>query len=65
MFETARCVDCEAMVSFSGRPGDGTCSECGVSMYLTADGMTGRYPPEDWRPGELQRRRDRNPGTGA
>jgi hypothetical protein len=45
------CLDCDATVTFSG-PGDATCSNCGLGMYLTEAGQTGRYPRPDWDPNE-------------
>jgi DNA-directed RNA polymerase subunit RPC12/RpoP len=57
MFE-ARCVDCQAPVGFAERPGRATCPDCGLRLYLTADGQLGRMPADDWQPGGIQGRRD-------
>ena len=32
------CLDCRAVVTFDGQPGDGTCPACGLRQYLTAPG---------------------------
>jgi DNA-directed RNA polymerase subunit RPC12/RpoP len=56
MFE-ARCVDCQAPIGFSDRPGTATCPDCGLRLYVTADGQLGRMPADDWQPGGIQGRR--------
>jgi hypothetical protein len=56
MFDVS-CLDCHTPVRFPDRPGDATCPECGLKLYVTADGQTGRYPPADWQPGGIQGRR--------
>jgi hypothetical protein len=55
MFEI-RCLDYQTPVTFPDTPGDATCPECGLNLYVTADGHTGRYPPADWQPGGIQGR---------
>jgi hypothetical protein len=52
-----QCRDCLTIVTFPERPGDGTCPNCGLAMYVTAAGEVGVYPPEDWSPGGIQGRR--------
>ena len=49
------CLDCDSTVTFVG-PGDATCSNCGLPMFLTETGQTGRYPRPDWEPGGFQGR---------
>jgi hypothetical protein len=52
-----QCRDCLTIVTFPERPGDGTCPNCGLAMYVTDAGEVGVYPPEDWSPGGIQGRR--------
>lgn len=51
------CRDCPAMVTFAKKPGDATCPDCGLVMYVTDTGEVGAYPPADWTPGGIQGRR--------
>jgi hypothetical protein len=51
------CTDCQAVVLFQGLPSDAVCQGCGLSMYITAEGLTGRYPDPYWEPGRMQGRR--------
>jgi hypothetical protein len=51
------CRDCPTVVTFARQPGDATCPNCGLVMYLTEGGELGAYPPEDWTPGGIQGRR--------
>ncbi len=48
------CLDCPIEVSFAERPGEARCPGCGVHLYLTHDGLLGRYVADDWRPGGIQ-----------
>jgi hypothetical protein len=32
---------------FTG-PGDATCQQCGMKLYLTENGLLGCYPSENW-----------------
>jgi hypothetical protein len=55
------CLDCDAIVDFP-EPGDATCPNCDLGMYLTESGQVGRYRGPDWDPGRIQgwtRRSDR------
>jgi uncharacterized protein YqjF (DUF2071 family) len=55
MFDT-KCLDCRTELAVPEGPGDLTCPECELRMYLTADGRLGRYLPDGWRPGGIQGR---------
>jgi hypothetical protein len=50
------CLDCHSPLTFPDKPGDATCPECGLNLYVTADGHLGRYPDPDWQPGGIQGR---------
>jgi uncharacterized Zn finger protein (UPF0148 family) len=56
MFDSP-CPDCRTTVSFPEKSGEATCPECGLNLYVTADGHTGRYPYREWQPGGIQGRR--------
>jgi hypothetical protein len=47
------CLDCDAIVTFP-EPGDATCPNCGLPMFLTEAGQVGRYPRPGWEPGGIQ-----------
>jgi hypothetical protein len=50
------CLDCDATVRFL-EPGDATCPNCGLPMFLTEVGQVGRYLRPGSDPGGFQRRR--------
>jgi hypothetical protein len=44
------CLDCDGEVEFADPPSDAACAACGLEMFLTSDGVRGRYPSK-WRGG--------------
>jgi hypothetical protein len=59
LFLEKPCIDCQDAMMFPGLPSEAICSRCGLWMYITADGLTGRYPgPESFSWGLQRRRRD-------
>jgi hypothetical protein len=50
------CIDCRAVVTFPGLPGDATCGQCGLKMYLVGGGI-GRYPSAESFMGGIQGRK--------
>jgi hypothetical protein len=60
----AECIDCQTIVVFPGLPGDATCAECGLKMYLVGGGI-GRYPSaESFRGGIQGRKQSRDQDHG-
>ncbi|MGH9126034.1 MAG: hypothetical protein ACRDZ8_15105 [Acidimicrobiales bacterium] len=55
MFEYL-CLDCQTPITFESTPGEATCAQCGLRLYVTSTGAVGRYLPEGWRPGGIQGR---------
>jgi hypothetical protein len=55
MFDLS-CIDCHIPVPFAGQPDEATCPECGLRLYVTADGQLGRIPDPHWQPGGIQGR---------